>query len=101
MFYNNLKVYLYPTKDVDGNIITSNNLKLHPRMKDFYKFFKYNGKVVDIFDFEPKYLDIFSRKILQQINNNEVGWDEHLPEGISDMIVKKKMFGFNPESKKV
>jgi len=101
MFYNNLKVYLYPTKDADGNIITSNNLKLHPRMKDFYKFFKYNGKVVDIFDFEPKYLDIFSRKILQQINNNEVGWDEHLPEGISDMIVKKKMFGFNPNSKKV
>jgi hypothetical protein len=101
MFYNNLKVYLYPTKDDDGNIITSNNLKLHPRMKDFYKFFKYNGKVVDIFDFEPEYLDIFSRKILQQINNNEVGWDEHLPEGISDMIVKKKMFGFNPESKKV
>jgi hypothetical protein len=101
MFYNNLKVYLYPTKDDNGNIITSNNLKLHPRMKDFYKFFKYNGKVVDIFDFEPEYLDIFSRKILQQINNNEVGWDEHLPEGISDMIVKKKMFGFNPESKKV
>ena len=70
-------------------------------MKDFYKFFKYNGKVVDIFDFEPEYLDIFSRKILQQINNNEIEWDEHLPEGISDMIVKNKMFGFNPESNKV
>ena len=96
MFYNNLKVYLYPMKDEKGEIVTSNNLKLHPRMKDFYKFFKYNGKVMDIFDFEPEYLDIFSREILKKIKNNEVGWDEYLPEGISEMIIKKKMFGYNP-----
>jgi len=100
MFYNNLKVYLYPMKDEKGAIVTSNNLKLHPRMKDFYKFFKYNGKVMDIFDFEPEYLDIFSREILKKIKNNEAGWDEHLPEGISEMIVKKKMFGYNPALKK-
>ena len=100
MFYNNLKVYLYPMKDEKGAIVTSNNLKLHPRMKDFYKFFKYNGKVMDIFDFEAEYLDIFSREILKKIKNNEAGWDEHLPEGISEMIVKKKMFGFNPALKK-
>ncbi len=93
MFYNNLKVYLYPMKNENGDIITSNNLKLHPRMKDFYKFFKYNGKVVDIFDYEPEYLDIFSRKILQQIKNNEEGWDKQLPEGICDMIIKNNMFG--------
>ena len=100
MFYNNLKVYLYPMKDEKGAIVTSNNLKLHPRMKDFYKFFKYNGKVMDIFDFEPEYLDIFSREILKKIKNNEAGWDEHLPEGISEMIVKKKMFGYSPALKK-
>ena len=100
MFYNNLKVYLYPMKDEKGEIVTSNNLKLHPRMKDFYKFFKYNGKVIDIFDFDPEYLDIFSREILNKIKNNDAGWDEHLPEGISEMIVKKKMFGYNPALKK-
>jgi hypothetical protein len=27
------------------------NLKVHPRMKELYKFFKFNGKVVDIDDF--------------------------------------------------
>ncbi len=100
MFYNNLKVYLYPMKNDQGDIVTSNNLKLHPRMKDFYKFFKYNGKVVDIYDYELEYLDVFSRKILKQIKNNEKGWDQHLPEGISEMIVKNKMFGFDPGIKK-
>ena len=93
MFYNNLKVYLYPMHDDKGNIINSTNLKLHPRMKDFYKFFKYNGKVVDIFDFDENYLDIFSRKILQQIRDGESDWEEHLPEGISDLIRQNQMFG--------
>lgn len=93
MFYNNLKVYLYPMRDDKGNIINSTNLKLHPRMKDFYKFFKYNGKVVDIFDFDERYLDIFSRKILQQIRAGESEWEEHLPEGIADLIRENHMFG--------
>ena len=93
MFYNNLKVYLYPMKDDNGTVINSTNLKLHPRMKDFYKFFKFNGKVVDIFDFEEEYLNIFSRKILQQIRDGEPDWEKHLPEGIADLIKKNQMFG--------
>ena len=93
MFYNNLKVYLYPMKDDNGMVINSTNLKLHPRMKDFYKFFKYNGKVIDIFDFEEEYLNIFSRKILQQIRDGEPDWEKHLPEGIAELIKKNQMFG--------
>ncbi|MDG1190593.1 MAG: TonB-dependent receptor [Flavobacteriaceae bacterium] len=93
MFYNNLKVYLYPMKDDNGTVINSTNLKLHPRMKDFYKFFKYNGKVVDIFNFEEEYLNIFSRKILQQIRDGEPDWEKHLPEGIAELIKKNQMFG--------
>ena len=95
MFYNNLKVYLYPTKNPETQeVVNSNNLRLHPRMKDFYKFFKYNGKIVDIFDYEEAYLSIFSRDILSKIKKNEKGWEKQLPEGISEMIVKEEMFGY-------
>jgi hypothetical protein len=95
MFYNNLKVYLYPMRDEkSGKIIDSNNLKLHPRMKDFYKFFKYNGKIVDIFDFEESLLNIFSREILRKIKVNEDGWEDDLPQGIAEMIKKNEMFGY-------
>jgi hypothetical protein len=40
----------------------SENLKVHPRMKELYKFFKFNGKVVDIDDFDPETLEVFSVK---------------------------------------
>jgi len=95
MFYNNLKVYLYPIRnESNGTITDSNNLKLHPRMKEFYKFFKYNGKIVDIFDYEEDYLTIFSRTILKKIKENKEGWEDDLPLGIAEMIKKKEMFGY-------
>ena len=44
LFFKDLKVYLYPMKNEEtGQIMTSNNVKVHPRMKVLYKFFKYNG----------------------------------------------------------
>jgi hypothetical protein len=43
---------------LDENGDTSENLKVHPRMKELYKF-KFNGKVVDIDDFDPETLEVF------------------------------------------
>ena len=95
LFYRDLKVYLYPMKDEDGVIINSDNLKVHPRMKELYKFFKFNGKVVDIKDFEEKNLEIFSRKVLKMISNNSEGWEKMLPEGIAELIKTHNLFGFD------
>lgn len=61
-------------------------------MKELYKFFKYNGKVMDIIDYDPEIMDIFSRNVLKKITNGEGGWEEMLPEGISEMIKKRKLF---------
>jgi len=63
-------------------------------MKEFYKFFKYNGKIVDIFDYEEDYLTIFSRTILKKIKENKEDWEDDLPLGIAEMIKKKEMFGY-------
>ena len=61
-------------------------------MKELYKFFKYNGKVMDIIDYDPDIMNIFSRDVLRQITNGERGWEEMLPEGIAEMIKEKNLF---------
>ncbi|WP_224490368.1 TonB-dependent receptor [Robertkochia flava] len=95
LFYKDLRVYLYPMVDPEtGLLVTSNNLKVHPRMKELYKFFKYNGKVVDIFDYDPDILNIFSREVLKKISNNEEGWEEMLPSGIAELIKQKHLFDY-------
>ncbi|HBK83047.1 MAG TPA: nicotinate-nucleotide adenylyltransferase, partial [Flavobacterium sp.] len=58
------------------------------------KFFAYNGKVVDIENYEKKDLKIFSREVLKKICINEPGWEDSLPEGVPELIKKDKLFGY-------
>ena len=96
LFFKDLKVYVYPMLDPDtGEYTNSDNLKVHPRMKELYKFFKYNGKVVDIEDFDKDHLNIFSRTVLKMIKNNDEGWEKLLPEGVSEIIKEKELFGYS------
>ena len=91
LFFKDLKVYLYPMKNVEtGQILTSNNLHVHPRMKELYKFFKYNGKVMDIIDYDPDILHIFSRDVLKRIMTGEEGWENFFPKG-SRISSKRKI----------
>ena len=93
LFFNNLKIYLYPLKDVKtGKIIDSTNLEVHPRMKELYKFFLNTGRLVDIKDFDPKILDIHSKEVLQMIKNNETGWEDMLPADTVKNIKDNKLF---------
>ncbi|WP_458626864.1 TonB-dependent receptor [Winogradskyella sp. PC D3.3] len=97
LFYKDLRVYLYPMVNEDDSLTTSENLKVHPRMKELYKFFKYNGKVVDIIDYNASNLDVFSRTVLKMISENEEGWESMLPEGVSKLIKEKSLFGCESE----
>jgi len=96
LFYRDMKVFLYPMLDENGVIVTSETLKVHPRMKELYKFFKFNGKVVDITNYNPKNLEVFSREVLKMISENKPGWESMLPTGVAEIIKKHELFGYNP-----
>ena len=94
LFFKNVKVFAYPMLDKDGLIINSDNLKVHPRMKELYKFFKYNGKVEDVVDYDIDHLKIFSREVLKLINSGDSKWEDMLPKGVSKLIKEQKLFGY-------
>ncbi|MBJ6368645.1 TonB-dependent receptor [Snuella sedimenti] len=95
LFFKDLKVYLYPMLNPDtGELINSENLKVYPRMKELYKFFKYNGKVSDINEYDSSIMNIFSRQILQMISEGDHGWEDMVPEGTADLIKDYRLFGY-------
>lgn len=98
LFYRDMKVYLYPMIGENGEIMNSETLRVHPRMKELYKFFKFNGKVVDITNFDPENLEVFSREVLKMIGQNKPGWERMLPPGVAEIIKKKSLFGYNPNA---
>ena len=97
LFYRDLKVFLYPMEDEEGTLINSENLKVHPRMKELYKFFKFNGKVIDIEEVDDKNLQIFSREVLKMISKDKPGWENMLPQGIAELIKKDHLFGYDEQ----
>ena len=95
LFFKNLKIYLYPMiEEKTKKMINSQNLKLAPRMKELYKYFKENGRIVDINCSNKDFLNIYSRDILKKIASGKNGWEEMLPEGVSEVIKSNRMFGY-------
>jgi hypothetical protein len=96
LFYKDLKIYLYPLKDLEtGEIITSVDLKVHPRMKELYKYFKYNGRIIDIKNYNKDILEVFSRKIFKMIGSGEKGWESMVPDGVPKIIKEQRLFGYS------
>lgn len=75
-------------------LINSDNLQVNNKMKNLYKFFKDNKKIIDIKKFDKKLLKIFSWKVLEKIKNGDEGWENDIPKKVSALIKKKKLFGF-------
>jgi predicted Zn-dependent protease with MMP-like domain len=99
-FRQDMRVYLYPYKDPEiHELLTSNNLKVSDNLKELYKYFKLNKRIVDINNYNPDYSEIYSRDILNKIANHENGWEKQLPEGVAEMIKERGMFGYKEDVK--
>ncbi len=95
LFYKDLKIYLYPLKNhKTGELMTTDNIKIPTRMKELFNYFKQNGRLVDIKNFDPSILDILSREVYKMINDDEKAWEEMLPVGIPEIIKEKQLFGY-------
>ena len=92
LFTKNIKILLYPMLQ-KNKIIDSSNLLVSANMKNLYKYFIKNLRILDISDYNESYLSIFSRDVLKKIQSNQKGWESSLPENVSDLIKDKKLFG--------
>ena len=94
LFFKNMKIFLYPVLNDKSEIINSDNVKVHPRMKELYKFLKFNGKVVDLKKYNTKSLTIYSHEVLAKIKKNAEGWESLLPKAVAAKIKKFNFFDY-------
>ena len=92
LFTKNITILLYPMLQ-KNKIINSLNLVVSGGMKNLYKYFIKNHRILDISDYNRTYLSIFSWDVLKKIQSNQSGWESSLPENVSDLIKEKKLFG--------
>ena len=100
LFSRDLKIYLYPWRDEStGELLTSKNAPIHPRLKPLYDYLIFNKRIVDIEDYNEEILHIYSRNCLQMIRDGESGCESLVPTYVDTIIKEKQLFGYSkPES---
>lgn len=99
-FRQDMRVYLYPYKDPESHeLLTADNLKVKDSLKELYKYFKHNNRIVDIKNYNPDYSEIYSRIILEKIANHVSGWEKEVPDGVAELIKERGLFGYKEELK--
>ena len=90
------KIQTFLNKDDDFSyLLSSIFFEASPnKTNSIYKFFKYNGKVEDVVDYDIDHLKIFSREVLKLINSGDSKWEDMLPKGVSRLIKEQKLFGY-------
>lgn len=95
LYSTDLKIYVYPSQPTDEDSLeTSQNVKIHPRLKPLFDYLVFNRRVKDIENYDPDILRIFSRDILQKIKNGDKGWETALPAYVDNIIKDKHLFGY-------
>lgn len=97
LFKHDLKLYIYPLLDgVSGKIITKDSMKVAPELEKLYGYLADRGSFVDLDNFNPEVLGIFSRDVLSNIANGEPSWESGVPKEVAELIKARRFFGYKP-----
>ncbi len=97
LFKHNLKLYVYPLLDAaNGSTITKNTMKVAPELEKLYGYLADRGSFVDLDNFNPEVLGIFSRDVLSKISAGDASWESMVPDEVAALIKTRRFFGYKP-----
>ncbi|MEO1715086.1 MAG: TonB-dependent receptor, partial [Bacteroidota bacterium] len=95
IFTHHVRFYTYPAfQEGSEELITSSNLPLPEGVKFLYQHLLDSRQIVDIQNFNPDILHIFSKEVLQMLQHDVKGWEEMVPAKVANLIREKSLFGF-------
>jgi len=94
LFSDNTYIYIYPSI-IDDEITTLENVSVAEEQKFLLKHLVSNGKMSAISQYNKKNLHISSREVFSKIESADKSWKKDVPTDIKDLIVDKKLFGYN------
>ncbi len=96
-FGGNAKLYVYPAIKIgdDANsILTCDNLEVTPKMQGLYDHMRLNNRMEGIEGANEDLLHIYSDKVIDMIRKGKEGWEEMVPQIVSNSIKHHELFGY-------
>ncbi len=99
LFKNGAKVYVYPSLDrKTGKLTTVENMEVAPHLRHLYAHLVENRFVENIRNYNPEYLTIYSRDVLEKIKAGDASWEKLVPPPIAQVIKTKRLFGWTEKA---
>lgn len=95
LFKNNLRLYVYPQQDaVSGYLSTVDTLKVAPELQNLYEYLRDRGSFVGLDNYNPDFLQILSREVLERIAKRDDSWENMVPAEVAKLIKARRYFGY-------
>jgi len=75
-------------------LITAKNLQVEDHLSNLYAHLLENHYIECIVGYDKSILNVFSRDVLQRIQNHDVTWETMVPEPVAAAIKKRGLFGY-------
>lgn len=93
LFPDNTRLYVYPELNPSGEVSDFTEVKVQEHLRFLYRHLLQNNFISGIETSNPELFNIYSRDVLKQLCKGRGKWEDYLPEGISEEIIKNKFFG--------
>jgi hypothetical protein len=93
LFKNDLKLFVYPMlKTPPGEVVTVDDLAVSPELQPLFDYLFRRGSFVNLDNYRPDYLPIYSRDVLRRIASGDTEWKSMVPSAVADLIVSRSFF---------
>ena len=95
LFARTVQFYVYPAQqEGSAELMTAANLPIPEGVRFLYQHLLENKQIVDVERFNPEYLHIYSKRVLEMIASSEQGWQDMVPSRVANLVKEKCLFGY-------
>ena len=101
LFYNNLKLYIYPAlNEKTDELLTTENIEIPKGLEHLYKHLVSNRMIVDVPNADRDVMKIYSRKVFDLIQKKDSRWESMVPGFVATIIRERELFCARDKNKK-
>src|SRR6476661_7686924 len=95
LFKNGLRLYVYPYRpSPDEELKTVDDIKVQADLQPLYDYLSGRGSFVNLDNYRPDCLHIFSRDVLRRIAAGDESWESMVPDEVAALIKRRSFFGY-------
>jgi hypothetical protein len=95
LFRNQLKLFIYPHMDVkSGTLDTIETMHVPEPLQHLHAHLVGRRSIVQLNDFNQKYLSIYSPDVLSKIGSGSNEWESMVPVEVAQAIKSRRLFGY-------